>query len=109
MFSPPSTTLTILSAATVSGELDLGLSKSRRLLALLFLNPAALTGVVTIQLSDVTAGTFRTLQTGGADITLAATKAVVVTELPAWGFLRLSSTIAEGANRVFNIYGTNRE
>lgn len=109
MFTPPNGTLTILSGQTASGEFDLGQSRGRELLSLLFLNPAALTGVVTIQISDVTGGTFRTLQTGGADITLGAAKAVVVTELPSWGFLRLSSTLAEGANRVFNVYGVNRD
>jgi hypothetical protein len=64
--------------------------------------PAALTGTITIEVQPYGDATWRTLQSGGADITLAATKAVVISP-PAFADLRLHSSGAEGADRDFFI------
>lgn len=67
--------------------------------------PAALTGVVTIQVApkygDV-AGNFRPLQQGGADVTLAAGKVTNV-KLGAFGDLRIHSAGVEAAQRDFDL------
>lgn len=66
--------------------------------------PAALTGVVTLQVRHTEAsGTPQTLQTSGsADITIAATKAVPV-NVGAFRDLRIHSAAAEAAQRDFDI------
>lgn len=67
--------------------------------------PAALTGVITVQVApkyaDV-AGNFRPLQEGGADITLVAGKVTNI-KLAAFGDLRIHSAGAEGAQRDFDL------
>lgn len=65
--------------------------------------PAALTGVVTVQVAQVSPaadGDFVALQSGGADVTIPAAKA---TNLPVFTAkdLRLVSAGAEGAARTF--------
>jgi len=62
--------------------------------------PATLTGTVTIEVLPYGDATWRTLQSGGADVTIAATKAVVISP-PAFADLRLHSSGAEGADRDF--------
>jgi hypothetical protein len=67
--------------------------------------PAALTGVVTLQVApkynDV-AGNFRPVQQGGADVTLAAGKVTNV-KLGAFGDLRIHSAGVEAAQRDFDL------
>ncbi len=108
MFSPPIQTLSIPNAGTDSPELNLAGDINRGPIILEILAPAALTGVVTVQVSDVSGGTFRTLQTGGADVAIAAAKAIVITDLPATGVLRLHSTLAEAAQRDFRVFGADK-
>jgi hypothetical protein len=62
--------------------------------------PAALTAVVTAQISDLETSGFVPMQSGGADITIPAAKATPM--IPAVGrFLRLVAASAEGAQRDF--------
>lgn len=96
-------TLTIASGATTSNSL------SRRRLAhvgpLVIVAPAALTGVVTIQVPDKeNSPNWVALQSGGADVTLPAGKATTLDISPFLN-LRLSSTLAEGAQRDFEVFG----
>lgn len=107
MFATNPTTLSIPNAGTDSPELDLGASGSKRVITIAILAPAAVTGTITVLLCDVSGGTFRTLQTGGADITIAATKAVVITAIPATGVLKIHSSAAEAAQRDFRLIGAN--
>lgn len=64
--------------------------------------PAALTAVVTVQVLPYGDATWRTLQSGGADVTVAAGKTVVISP-PAFADMRLHSAGAEGADRDFFI------
>jgi hypothetical protein len=64
------------------------------------LTPAALTGTITIEVADVEAGPFKTLQSDGADITLPADKACVLHPFP-FQFMRFFSDASEGAQRDF--------
>lgn len=68
---------------------------------------AALTGTVSVQISDTptVAGNFRNLQSGGADITIAANKAVSIIPLVA-RYLRLVSSGTEAAQRDFVVMVT---
>jgi len=67
--------------------------------------PAALTGTVTAQISDQETTGFVAMQSGGADITIPAAKAVPM--IPAIGrFLRLVAAGAEGAQRDFVVMGS---
>lgn len=70
--------------------------------SLLIMAPAALTGTVSVEVAPVAGGTYRTLQSNGADVTIAAGKATQITVLCgcAW---RLKSGSAEGADRTFDI------
>lgn len=61
--------------------------------------PATLTGAITIQVStDDT--TFVPLQSAGADVTIAASQGVVLTDLP-FEFIRVNSDMSEAAQRDF--------
>lgn len=65
--------------------------------------PAALTGVVTVQIKAAYAGSdWKTLNDGTADITIAAGKAVQV-PMGALEDLRIHSAAAEGAARDFDV------
>jgi hypothetical protein len=108
MFTPPVKTVSILSAATDSAEVNLAADNEKGLISLLFLAPTTLPETITIQLTDATGGTFRTLQTGGADITIGAGKAVVVTDLPGGAILRLHAGVGVAAQRDFVLYGANK-
>lgn len=64
-------------------------------------SPAALTGTITVEVEMTATGTnFVTLQSGGADITLAAAKGTILTPLP-YLQIRVHSNQAEGASRTF--------
>jgi hypothetical protein len=108
MFAPPIQTISIPNGGTDTPELNLAGDINRGPIILEILAPAALTAAVTVQISDVSGGTFRTLTTGGADVAIAAGKAVVVTDLPATGVLRLHSAGAEAAQRDFRIIGADK-
>ncbi len=103
MQSYKATELTIANAGTTSEEF----SDARGLgsmAALTIMGPAALTGTVKLEVSDVVGGTFRTLQSpAGTDVSIAAAKAVTI---PAFSCatLRLKSSGAEAADRVFPIF-----
>jgi hypothetical protein len=99
------TTLTILSGATESEVLNLEEKNARRKKNFTFINPAALTGTVTVHLADKVGGTFRAYNDGfGNDIVLIANKAQLVNALGA-GALKLVSGSAEAADRVFIVRG----
>lgn len=108
MFTPNPSTLSIPSSGSDSPELNLAGDINRGPIILELLAPAALTGTVTVQVSNVSGGTFRTLQTGGADIAIAAAKALVITDLPATGVLRLHSSGTEAAQRDFIVFGAGK-
>ena len=68
---------------------------------------AALTGVCTVQTNSAAdgSGTWTTVQSPpGTDVAIAALKAVVVLGVP-FGALRIHSAAAEGAQRVFEVWG----
>lgn len=96
-------TLTIPNGGTTSNSL------SRRRLAhvgpIVLVAPAVLTGVVTVQVPDKEISpNWSALQSGGADVTLPAAKATTLDISPFLN-LRLSSTLAEGAARSFEVFG----
>ena len=62
--------------------------------------PAALTGTITIQVDINASGTYGTLQSGGSDITIAASKTLVIIDA-AFKNMRIHSSSAEGAARQF--------
>lgn len=71
--------------------------------AIVIYAPATLTGTVTVQVEPTETGTaWVDLTSGGSDVTIAAGNSVTITE---GGFrqLRLSSSAAEGAARVFSV------
>lgn len=108
MFSLKSQPLSIPNGGTNTPELDLGADGNRGPIILEILAPAALTGVVTIEICNVSGGTFRTLTAGGSDVAIAAGKAVIVTDLPGTGVLRLHSSGAEAAQRDFAVSGADK-
>jgi hypothetical protein len=95
-------TLTIAQAAQNSDVLNLGSQGVREGYIIGILNPATLTGTVTVEVCDSATGTFRTLQSNGVDVTLAVTKAVVLDPFP-FSFMRIHSGSAEAAARSFII------
>lgn len=106
-------TLTIPNAGTESDILDLGQGaaggpKSYRRWDIVVLNAAALTGTVTVHVSNLSTANFRPLQSGGADITLPANKATPLIPLVA-RFLKLVSGSAEAAERAFILMGVTIE
>lgn len=96
-------TLSIPNGGTDSPALST-LSKSGygAAIGLLIGGPAALTGTVTVQVQNAGDATWRTLQSGGADVAIAATKAIVISPT-VFADLRLHSSGAEGAQRDFVI------
>lgn len=99
--------LTIANAGTASGAITTGLEDAEWLM---IYAPAALTGTVTVQVSDDTATqTWRdlTVVDGTADLTVPAGNAVPV-RYTGFKSLRLLSSAAEGAARTFavtKVYG----
>lgn len=72
--------------------------------------PATLTGVVTVQVPDGIGAspTFTTLQDPpGTDITLVASRTIIITPVPAHG-IRVNSGVNEGAERVFPMSGEEK-
>jgi hypothetical protein len=96
-------TLTIAQDAQDSDVLSVGSLGSLEGYLIGVISPAALTGTVTIEVCDDAAGTFRTLQSSGNDVTLTAAKAAVLSPMP-FPFMRLHSSEAEAADRAFLIF-----
>ena len=99
-----STTFTIANAGTDSNKVNLIDNSDRRPLHMTVFAPAALTGTVTVKVSDVVGGTMVTLQSGGVDVTIAAGKAVAIGIIIA-AEVQLVSSGAEAAERVFPVMG----
>lgn len=98
--------LTIANGGTTSDVLEFGYCRLLRGLSIT--GPSALTGTVTVEISKGRSGTeWSTLQSGGADVTITAAKTTVIEPLIA-GRLRLKSSGAEGAERVFKLQGNDR-
>jgi hypothetical protein len=95
-------TLTIAQAAQNSDVLNLGSEGVREGYIIGILNPATLTGTVTVEVCDTATGTFRTLQSNALDVALPVAKAVVLDPFP-FPFMRLHSSGAEAAARSFVI------
>lgn len=96
-------TLTIASGATDSNAIP---EKVLEMLeGLTIYGPASQSGTVTVQVSALrpedNTPSYVTLQSNGADVTVAATKALVLTELGGFGALRLHTTSAPGTNEVY--------
>jgi len=99
--------LTILNAAQLSnvisgndGKITFGSSY-----AISFFGPAALTGVVTVQVAPVNtpqSSDWVNLSVSGSDVTISALKCIIVAN-PSFLALRLSSSLAEGADRVIRL------
>lgn len=64
--------------------------------------PAALPETVTVEIAERSEGTFNTLQSGGVDITIAAGKAIVLTQMP-YSVFRLHAGVAVAADRTFRV------
>lgn len=99
--------LTIPTGATESDILDMRNGKGAAFDVLL-VAPAALTGTVNVHVAVTPTRTFRALQSGNIDVTLTANKATQLDPLSA-GALKLVSSSAEGADRVFEIKGETRQ
>jgi hypothetical protein len=94
---PTGATLTIPNGAVVSNEIPVGASQVG------IISPAALDALTfTIEAGDAVGGNFGTLQTGGADITLSAAKALVIIGFP-FGAMRLRASGNVAADRAFQI------
>ena len=66
-------------------------------------SPATLTDVITVEVEPSSSGTnFITLQSGGIDVTLPASKATVISPVP-FLQLRLRSSSVEGQTDVFKV------
>lgn len=92
--------IVIASGDTASGVLDLR-SKTQRLFTFLIQSPGTLTGTVTAQVS-LDGTNFVNLQSAGSDVTIGASKGVVIIQVPACYF-RFNSGSAEGADRTFQV------
>jgi hypothetical protein len=97
-------TLTIANGQTDSAALDADAFAKYE--ALTINGPAALTGTVTVQVgtTDASSPTWNTLQSGGVDVGMAATKSITISP-PCFPQFRMHSSGAEGADRVFTIWG----
>ncbi len=72
-------------------------------IALAIFASTALTGTVTVQVEPTSTGSaWSNLQSGGVDVTIAATKAIVLNPMP-FKQLRLLSNASEGATRTFSV------
>ena len=88
--------LTISAGGTTS---DVGGTNGSTALAITA--PSALTGVVTVEVEQTSTGnTWGTLQSGGVDVTIAASKTLTIFPTTFARF-RLTSSAAEAANRSF--------
>lgn len=97
-------TLTIPNTATDSGDvLDLG-GNMRGPVGLCIIAPAVLVETVNVLVADEVGGTFGVLQSGGADIVLAAGKATQITYLTA-GALMLRAGAGVAGAKAFKIVG----
>ena len=89
--------MVIANGGTVSGTITSYLGDAR---SITITAPSALTGTVTIQGSVDGGTTYVDVGSGGSDVTIGAGNAVTITD-PAFNAIRLSSSIAEGAERTF--------
>jgi len=94
--------ITILSGQTISDTMDFRKWRSAASAVTIY-GPAALTGAVNVQVSQ-DGSVWVDLQEAGADITIAASEAENIITV-GWKYLRLLSTLAEAANRVFHVIG----
>lgn len=93
------TDMVIASSGTESNVLDIAeLNNAEKLI---IYSPSALTGTITIEVSQDNS-TFVTLQLNGSDINPAAGKATEV-DKPAFRYMKLLSGSAEAAERTFQI------
>jgi hypothetical protein len=90
-------TLTIASGGTASGAIEVG---DKPIRSLVIAAPAALTGVVSVQVSLDAGVTWKYLTSGGADIQIAAARCVVV-DCVGYDQVRVFSSAAEGGARAF--------
>lgn len=102
-------TLTIPSGQSASNALPLEDEGARRALTALILAPATLDALTfTVEVSEKPGGTFRTLRSGGADVTLSAGKAEPITILTA-GELRIKASGPVAADRSFDLIAVARD
>ena len=72
-------------------------------LGLTIYSPATLTGTITVQVEPTSTGTsFVDLQSGGADVTIPASKATVLNPIT-WRQIRLITGTTEAAARTFTL------
>lgn len=102
MAEPRAQTLTITSGTDASPAMDLGGQAARRIFALLIMAPLTLPDTVTVQVAPRGSSTWRTLQSNGNDVTLAAAKATPITSISS-SQLRLKASANVAADRVFDI------
>ena len=98
------TTLTIANTETESEVLSLQDVHIQGPVAICFFPPATLTGTVKVHVAKSPSDTFSILQDGGQDLTLAAGKATQILCLTV-GAIKLVSSVAEDADRVFGVKG----
>lgn len=86
----------------------LGTRLLRTVKSLAIHGPSALTGTVTLRSADNLAlSSYTTVQSGGSDITVTASKVVVITEVP-MSTIRLKSGAGEGSERTFPVFGEEK-
>lgn len=94
-------TLTIASGQTESGELNFSGHRGHTDEIHVVCQETTLTGTVTVEVSYDSGSSWRTLQSGGANVEVGADDSVVIRARPVWDRLRLVSGSAEGADRDF--------
>ena len=100
-FVSPIANLVISAGATGSSVIS-GIKDARALCIFAPASPATLTGSIKIQAYPTAGANPRDLTSGGADITINAGDAVVLTDV-VYPKIRLLSSLAEGAQRTFNV------
>lgn len=95
----------ILNGATDSGVVDTSTGFWDLVSGIVINSPTTLPETVKIYVSDLLAGTFHPLQSGGADITFPADKATPVNLIAFHFFKLVASSGAVGGDRTFKITG----
>ena len=93
------TDFTIANGGTTSNAVDL---RGGNFYSIAIQGPAALTTAVTVQVT-LDGTNYRALQSGGADVTVAALKVLVLSPCPYRG-IRVVAAGAEAAERVFEVH-----
>lgn len=95
--------ITIANGATESGVVDFTRGVHAWVKSITIFSPTQ-SGAVTAEVAKALAGPFVTLQSGGVDVSIPASKGTVIDPV-AFKFFRLKTTVAPGADEVYEITG----